>query len=133
MKDIFCGCPAYFEHTSNIWGISHLVCLPLAPKVDIWNLPSQASFTARAHRCDRGSDQPSEIYERLQFERKKWEKQGISWNIFWQGRDVRQIYTWVLEVIGTEVQKSVAAGVMTVSSGNGNKKLHCSWLYTFQA
>ena len=73
------------QHTSNVLQISgeFPVLWVYLPKVDVWNLLSQAPLQLGPKGVIRGSKQPS---ERLQIERKKWEEQGISWNTFWRGR-----------------------------------------------
>ena len=52
-------------NTFSVWRISHLVDLSLQGRRLTLDF-----FPMRAHRCDRSSNQPSEIRERPQFARK---------------------------------------------------------------
>ena len=57
-------------NTLPISGESPTLWVYLPPQGGRLALAFPGSFPARAHRCDRGSNQPSEICERPQFARK---------------------------------------------------------------
>ena len=105
------------QHTSNVLQISgeFPVLWVYLPKVDVWNLLSQAPLQLG----------PKGVIEALSNHRKGFklkEKNGkrkASHGIhFGEGGDVRQRYIQFSEVTGADIQECVPIIVMTISKGN---------------
>lgn len=133
LPSIFWGYLQYLGNFLPCEFTCHPTSHPTPTPADIWNLLSQAPLQLGPTDVTKAVTNHQKFMKAFKLRENKWEKQGIYLMEYILSREViRGKNTSSFRRQEVQKSKSFPGIVKTICNGICKKKLHHSWLYTFQ-